>query len=209
MLNFSFTWNFLLSLYASHHHTLYKISLQERVQDQDRHHGNEDLGAFYRPVRDQVDQLIVERPGRQACRVDDDRIQIALQRILVRLVHVDDPVKPRVPVIDNGFSLCFGRNREFQIDQAGAVFLNLTADFIFTACIPVVVGFYRCLFFQVILLFFQKIIDIFQPLSRTNSDIWDVVSGKSTLSSIYNMISLYSVNVSAMVLLSLPYVIFL
>ena len=44
---------------------------------------------------------------------------------------------------------------------AGAVFLNLTADFIFTACIPVVVGFYRCLFFQVILLFFKKIIDIF------------------------------------------------
>lgn len=36
-----------------------------------------------------------------------------------------------------------------------------------------------------------------------NSDIWEVVSGKSTLSNMYNTISLYNVNVSAIILLSL------
>lgn len=65
----------------------------------------------------------------------------------------------QIPVIYNGFGFFFCGNGDSHVNEAGAIFYDLTLHFKLMVCLEIIVGFDSHFFFQIVLFFFQKIIN--------------------------------------------------
>ena len=87
-----------LLLYASKLDPCGKVFLQEGINDHDGQRGDKGLRCFGCAVRDKARRKNICRAHQGHIAIDNDRLQIALQRIICRTVHEQKPIEPAVPV---------------------------------------------------------------------------------------------------------------
>ena len=73
---------------------------------------------------------------------------------------------PEIPCTCYSFGFLLGGNGQFQINQTEAVFHNLAVYLEFPVGCQIIISFYRYFFFQIVFLFFEKIINILADRRR-------------------------------------------